>query len=430
MKKKLPEKLNLHFKDHFYCAFEKQHSDYYATIREVSQGLSAMLDVNDICNFIGEVIFSSLDLKNILILSGTPDGEYGVAYSRFINGHTKSLDADERDYYEFKIGRQSSIVKFLESYDGIIIKDGLNKIEEEIGADVVKNMRNEIESMHGEIVVPVFIDEKLELLLVLGEKVSNSMITGNDIELMNTISCQTSISIKHVRLYKEKIHSERLASIGMMSATFAHEIRNPLTSLKTFAQLIPEKYNDAEFRDKFSKIVLGEMERIEGLIEDLLDFSAQKKTPGINHFDIKELFDEMIQYLTDKHHMEKRKILIKKNYAGREINLSGNTKKLKHAFLNIINNGCQAMKEEGVLIIDVMPKGKNIEVAIADTGEGIPPEHLGSIYEPFVTTKEMGMGLGLAISKKIIEDHGGKINVISKLSEGTTFTVSLPLNGC
>ncbi len=430
MKKKPVEKSNLHFKENFYCAFEKQHCDYYATIREVSQGLSVIFDVNDKCNFIGEVIFSSLDLKNILILSDAPAGGFSVAYSRFGKGPAKSLGADNRDYDEFKIGRQSSIVKFLESYDGIIIKAGLHKIEEEIGADVVKNMRNEIESLHGEIVVPVFVDERLELLLILGEKVSNSAFTGDDIELINTISCQTSIAIKHARLYKEKIHSERLASIGMMSATFAHEIRNPLTSLKTFAQLIPEKYNDAEFRDKFSKIVLGEMERIEGLIEDLLDFSAQKKTPGINHFDLKGLFDGMIQYLTNKHDMEKRNILIEKHYAGTEINLSGNTEKLKHAFLNIINNGCQAMKEEGVLKIDVVPSGENIEVAIADTGEGIPPEYIESIYEPFVTTKEMGMGLGLAISKKIIEDHGGKINVKSKLYEGTTFTVSLPINGC
>ncbi len=84
------------------------------------------------------------------------------------------------------------------------------------------------------------------------------------------------------------------------------------------------------------------------------------------------------------------------------------------------------MTGEGVLIVDVSQNGKNIDIAITDSGEGIPQDELDKIFDPFVTTKEMGMGIGLAISKKIIEDHGGKIKVKSKISKGTTFTVTLP----
>ena len=295
-----------------------------------------------------------------------------------------------------------------------------------LGQDASEHLRDKLELLSCEAVVPVFVDKKLTLLMCLGEKTKGDRFTREDVNLLNTISDQMSISVKNAKLYKEKIHTEKLASIGMMSATFAHEIRNPLTSLKTFAQLIPEKYNDAEFRNKFSKIVLSEIDRINGLIEDLLDFSQKKASPGINDFDVTMILDETVDYVRNRLEFEEKPISIEKQYDGNGFCLSGNSEKLKHAFVNIINNGCQSMSGEGVLIVDVSPNGKNIDIAITDSGEGIPPDEIEKIFDPFVTTKEMGLGIGLAISKKIIEDHGGKIKVKSRVSKGTTFTITLP----
>jgi signal transduction histidine kinase len=138
-----------------------------------------------------------------------------------------------------------------------LIQDELPNYEENLGQETVDRIKKDLEFFHGEAVVPVFIDDKLKLLIILGGKISGDIFTNEDINLLNTISVQTAIAVKNARLYQEKINSERLASIGMMSATFAHEVRNPLTSLKTFAQLMPEKYNDVEFRDTFSRIVVG-----------------------------------------------------------------------------------------------------------------------------------------------------------------------------
>lgn len=149
-------------------------------------------------------------------------------------------------------------------------------------------------------------------MLVLGEKISGDIFTNEDLNLLNTISVQAAIAVKNARLYQEKINSERLASIGMMSATFAHEIRNPLTSLKTFAQLMPEKYNDIEFRDTFSRIVVGEIEKIDGLISDLLDFSSNKKPTRINNFNLTELVDKIVDYVKGKLEFEKSKIVVEK----------------------------------------------------------------------------------------------------------------------
>jgi signal transduction histidine kinase len=264
-------------------------------------------------------------------------------------------------------------------------------------------------------------------LIILGERLSGDIFINEDINLLNTIAHQTAIALKNAGLYKEKIDSERLASIGMMSATFAHEIRNPLTSLKTFAQLMPEKYNDEEFRDTFSKIVEGEIERIDGLIGNLLDFSSEKKPAYVNEFNLVDLVGETVRYVENKMEIERRTIEIEKKYTEDEIPMTGDAEKLKQMFINILMNGCQAMNGEGVLTVKMHQNSKYVDVSITDTGKGIPPGDISKIFDPFVTTKEMGVGLGLAISKRIIEDHNGKVKVRSTVSKGSTFTISLPV---
>ena len=328
---------------------------------------------------------------------------------------------------EIKVNKFPGIVKFFKTSNNILIKEELPNYEELLGQETIDRIKKDLEVFHGEVVVPVFIDKKLTLLLVLGEKISGDIFTNEDINLLNTISVQAAIAVKNARLYQEKINSERLASIGMMSATFAHEIRNPLTSLKTFAQLMPEKYNDIEFRDTFSRIVVGEIEKIDGLISDLLDFSSNKKPTRINNFNLTELVDKIVDYVKGKLEFEKSKIVVEKNYNGAVINMSGDAGKLKQAFSNIIINGCQAMNDEGMLRVNIKPNGKNVDVIVEDTGEGIHPEDLPKIFDPFITTKERGIGLGLAISKRVIEDHNGKIHVKSQLARGTTFTITLPV---
>jgi signal transduction histidine kinase len=390
----------------------------------VSQNLASIFDIKEIYIFVGDSILSTLKLNNICIMSAVPGGGYEVVYRNGKSGESSIMD--ENGIEKIRVGRHSDIVTLLRSSDDIIIRNELSRAKGIIGEEAIDNLKNELASLQCEMTVPVFVDDELAFLICLGGKSSGDKFTGKDINLLNTISDLMASAVKNARMYKDKIHAERLASIGIMSATFAHEIRNPLTSMKTFAQLIQEKYNDAEFRDKFSKIVLYDIERINGLIEDLLDFSEEKKSPGINNFDVTVLLDETVNYVKNKFEIENKIINIEKQYDNYGFNLYGNSKKLKHAFVNIINNGCQAMNGGGVLKVAVNSNDTNVDIAITDSGEGISPEDIEKIFDPFVTTKKMGMGIGLAISKKIIEDHGGKIKVKSELSMGTTFTISLP----
>jgi len=413
--------------------FYKKTYDYYETIGKVTRELESMFELDRIYGFVGEVICSTLGLNSIYVLAAGTTGEsYEAVYQ--ISGR-ENIKKEKPGYattpkFEGKkavLGDHSELIKLLERSKSIVIKDELSSIDKEMDNDIIDSVMKDFKLFDGEAAVPVSVDRKFVLVLVLGGKLSGDMYTTEDINLLNTIANQTAISIRNAGLYKDKVDSERMASIGMMSATFAHEVRNPLTSLKTFAQLMPEKYNDEEFRNYFSKIVEGEIDRIDGLIRDLLDFSTEKKSSRSNNFNLVSLIDETVEYVKGKLDFEKKKISIEKNYGNNVIEMSGDATNLKQAFINIIMNGCQAMNGEGTLKVHIYPNREFMEVAITDTGEGIHPDDISKIFDPFITTKEMGIGLGLAISKRIVEDHKGSIHVKSQLSKGTTFTISLPV---
>ncbi|MBI5408539.1 MAG: hypothetical protein HZA14_04145 [Nitrospirae bacterium] len=406
--------------------FYKKTYDYYAIIQQVSSTLTSMFDLNNIYKFIGNTIYEALGLKSVYLLAAVTGGDYNVVYHTLYKKEKSKKSEPEKEEGIRTIGCDG-LNKFFSASNDILIKDELPRVEDIIGMPAAGQIKKELELFQGEAAMPVFVDNKPTLILIIGGKISGDVFTNEDINLLKTISDQTAIAVKNANLYKDKLYTEKLASIGMMSATFAHEVRNPLTSLKTFAQLMPEKYNDTEFRDIFSKIVVGEIEKIDGLISDLLDFSSKKKSTRMNNFNLTELLDGIVNHVKDKLEFEQSGITVEKNYNGSAVNMTGDAAKLKQAFGNIIINGCQAMHGEGTLKVDIKPANQNVEIVIADTGEGIHPDDVSKIFDPFVTTKERGVGLGLAISKRIIEDHNGDIQVQSQLSKGTVFTISLPV---
>ncbi|RJQ55105.1 MAG: hypothetical protein C4526_04155 [Nitrospiraceae bacterium] len=408
--------------------FYKKSYDYFATVRQVSSTLTIMFDLQKIYKFIGDTVYEVLGLKDVYLLASLSGGDLGVVYHDSRRRRSrKPKDRPEGDEEVMKLSDKSGIARFFRRSGDLLVKDELSVREETPGEETAEKIRDELKGFRGEAAAPVFVDRELALLMILGEKSSGDTFTNEDMDLLRTISDQTAIAIKNARLYQDKVNSEKLASIGMMSATFAHEIRNPLTSLKTFAQLMPEKYNDVEFRETFSRIVVGEIEKIDGLIKDLLDFASEKKSGHINNFNLTELIDGIADEIKNKLEFEKSEITVSRDYNGTAVNMAGDAGKLKQAFSNIMINGCQAMHGEGELRIDIKPDAGHVEIKIEDTGEGIHPDDLPGIFDPFVTTKDMGIGLGLAISKRIIENHNGEIHVESQLSKGTTFFVSLPI---
>ena len=236
-------------------------------------------------------------------------------------------------------------------------------------------------------------------------------------------------------LEKEKAQALRLASLGEVAAGMAHEIKNPLVSIKTFAELLPEKYNDHEFRHTFSIIVTQEIERINALILQLLDLTEDpvfifKETR------IEDLMDEVLLLLSP--YLETRNICLTKKYVPKTPPVNVDRNHVKQALFNICLNGIQAMQNGGELNIQLMPftgdekfKGtgsvnKNVKIVIKDTGAGIPEEIKHRIFDPFFTTKADGMGMGLSLSHKILSAHGGTMQFMSN-GEGTLFEICIPV---
>ena len=234
-------------------------------------------------------------------------------------------------------------------------------------------------------------------------------------------------------LERRMARTEQLAALGELSAGLAHELRNPLTALKGFAQLLPRRLSDPAFLEKFSQVIANEITRLNDLVERLLVFAR----PGIGEFQsvsIRKVIDDTMLLL--RYQFDKAGVNPEIDDGEMMIPVRCNPARLTQVFLNILINSLQAMPEGGTIRIliredtAILPPGRRIKVArleFHDTGSGIAGEDLHRIFNPFYTTKETGTGLGLAISFRIVEEHGGVIEVDSKEGRGTMIRVLLPM---
>lgn len=233
--------------------------------------------------------------------------------------------------------------------------------------------------------------------------------------------------------------ADRLSSIGTMAAGMAHEIKNPLVSIKTFTQLLPTRYEDEDFRNTFSAVVPVEVERINTIVTRLLDFARTKPVK----FDTQNLRGIIEGVLTlVENETRKERIMVETEWPDRPVEVWGDEHQLHQMFLNLVLNAIEALRstEGGYLRIrcqldfmHVQREGQAtlfdaecVRVLVTDTGCGIEPENIKLLFNPFYTTKLEGSGLGLAVVHGIVTDHGGHIDVASADGE-TTFAVTLPL---
>jgi signal transduction histidine kinase len=224
-----------------------------------------------------------------------------------------------------------------------------------------------------------------------------------------------------MKLEDEILKQDRLKAVATLAAGMAHEIKNPLTSIRTFAEYLPEKYADPEFRGKFKKIVVDEVDRVNSIVQQLLEFSKPKE-PELKPVSIVDILDDTLGLITSK--LLDHKIALSREYQASP-QILADRNQLKQAFLNLFLNSIQAMPGGGTLTVKTTLTGNNrLLVAISDTGTGIPKESLPHIFDPFYTTKESGTGLGLSIVHGIVLKHKGKIRVESG-SGGTTISVAL-----
>lgn len=218
--------------------------------------------------------------------------------------------------------------------------------------------------------------------------------------------------------------SEKLAAVGGLAAGIAHEIRNPLAGISGSIEMLSQTVESDDDK-KLMKIILREIDRLNNLITEFLEYS-RPEVPPTDRVDLASLLEEVLSGM--KLNNQIRADIEQRIQIGNPLHILGRRDKLKQAFLNIVINAYQAMNENGTFIeIKAQVRDdKWIEVTIRDSGAGMSESTLKKMFEPFHTTKPKGTGLGLAVTHKILEGHGAKVFVESKLGVGTVFTLTFP----
>ena len=230
--------------------------------------------------------------------------------------------------------------------------------------------------------------------------------------------------------------AERLATLGEIAASLAHEIKNPLAGIAGAVQVMADEMPEAEPRREIMHEILTQVHRLDRTVQDLLAFARPGK-PDVEPCDIHQVLDRVLILLAEN--PEAKQMRVVRAYQPGIPRVPADGKQLRQVFLNLILNAVQAMPAGGQITLQTTlhnasgARGKDasagpmVEVAVIDTGPGIPPNNLKDIFTPFVTTKRRGTGLGLSVSRRIVQDHGGWITAESPPGGGATFRVRLPL---
>ncbi len=232
---------------------------------------------------------------------------------------------------------------------------------------------------------------------------------------------------KEINLQKMMMQQQKLASVGQLAAGVAHEINNPLTTILTTTMLIQEEMDPADPNYQELQTITNETLRCRRIVTSLLDFARQTK-PTMKEQNINSIVRESIA-LTKKQGAFKD-VTLEESLPASIPTINLDKDQIQQSLINLALNAIEATDPGGkvTFAISFISKDKMLEIAISDTGKGIPEEDLDHIFDPFFTSKESGTGLGLAITHGIIQQHGGTIEVKSKLGHGTTFTIRLPIN--
>jgi len=293
------------------------------------------------------------------------------------------------------------------------------------------------------LAVPLIVLNRLTGAIFLGARTNGNGYSPADMEMLSTLANQSALAIEHALMYqfqedrlRKIFHADKLATVGELAAGAAHEIRNPLTSVRSTIQYLQKDL--PEDKKQLVDGIIGEVDRIDQVIRGLLSFSKASEL-HMTPVDIQDVLDQTLLLLDSE--LRNRGIDVRRNSATTDMQITGDAANLKQLFLNILLNSIQAMPDGGIITITASDqptsgdggRRKNVVcIEIADTGHGIPEVDLPKVFDPFFTTKESGTGLGLSISYGIVSRHDGEIEIRSRTNggeRGTTVAIRLPVRG-
>jgi signal transduction histidine kinase len=229
---------------------------------------------------------------------------------------------------------------------------------------------------------------------------------------------------KLVQLTEDVKKQERQAMFGRMAAGLVHDLSHPVQNIGNSCKLIVRVFDDPEYRQTFTRTIDRELETLKRVLDDLRNVA---RPAPVERFplDVNRSVADIVESM--RGFAEEAGILLDAKFASEPVIIEGDVFALGRVYRNLITNAIQATQTGGRVTVRTLRDADKVEVSVADTGSGIPAERLGAIFDDFVTTKKRGLGLGLAITKRIVEQLGGTISVTSDLGKGTTFTMRFPV---
>jgi two-component system, NtrC family, sensor kinase len=289
------------------------------------------------------------------------------------------------------------------------------------------------------VAVPMISLNRLTGILLLGFDGSLRKLARSDLELLGLLARQASLAFENTALYREqrerldRLHrAERLASVGQLAAGVAHEIRNPLTAIRSTMQYLLQGFDTSEPKHQLVEELLSEVDRINNTVGSLLSLSRSGELRLVE-IDVLDPLAKAVQLLRAR--AREQGVEIAAGLPAEPVPVLGDAGQLKQVFLNLLLNAIQSMPGGGLVRVVVGPPRHGaapeswVQVRISDTGPGIPADKLRRVFDPFYTTKSDGTGLGLAICHSIIAQHQGEIEIDSGEGTGTAVMVRLPFAG-
>ncbi|MEO0812929.1 MAG: ATP-binding protein, partial [Myxococcota bacterium] len=291
-------------------------------------------------------------------------------------------------------------------------------------------------SLQANVVLPLLIDERLVGFLTAGSEQLSEIYSTEEVSLLMSVAEAAAAVIESSKVYDKRRERDRLVALGEMAAGMAHEIRNPLGAIKGAAQMIDGTELDEESND-FLQVILEEVDRLNGVLSQFLEY-ARPYRGNPQPTNVNDVVSATSRILGVDVVPDRIRLQLDLAHDLPQVNVD--PEQLKQVLLNTVLNAIQVMNDGGVITVSTgvthtvgaeqegppSLDSAQVYVRVRDSGPGIPREDLARIFVPFFTTKPNGTGLGLAISQRIVETAGGRIDVTSRVGEGTTITVRMP----
>jgi signal transduction histidine kinase len=376
--------------------------DYYKELSDASVHVVEKLSLSHILSTLYSTFIDVMEISNPRVLLPENFADTGKSSNRYVVYHKKTL-LPENDGQEIK-------------FDSHLVRDLMERRQPLFG----------VEDAKAPLVVPCMLENRLIAIFALGPKLSEDSYTNEDIRLLQVLASQAAVALDHTRSYekieadleiasKQLERSQRLASLGTLTAGVTHEIRNPLTVVRAETERLTSQNRDLEYLKNYKELVIKHITRIEGIVERMLGLAREKQREEGN-VSLNELLESILQLFKFNGVNLKKELQTVPS-------IKGNVQEIEQIFVNLVQNAIEAMPEGGQLTVKTYPQWGRVVVEVADTGKGIPKELQEKIFDPFFSTRHEGTGLGLSIAYRIIREHGGDIKVDSEVGKGTTFKV-------